>query len=61
MPYTIRRNPKSNTYKVTVTKTGQVVANATTKPAEVIKAIEISKRNQKKPKPKKWINTYINE
>jgi hypothetical protein len=39
MPYTIRRNPKSNTYKVTVTKTGQVVANATTKPAEVIKAI----------------------
>jgi len=53
MPYTIRRNPKSNTYKVTVTKTGQVVANATTKPAEVIKAIEISKRNQKKPKPKK--------
>jgi DNA polymerase IIIc chi subunit len=53
MPYTIKKNPNSNTYKVIVTKTKQIVAYATTKPNEVIKAIEASKHNKKKPKTKK--------
>jgi hypothetical protein len=46
MPYTIRKNRNQPTYKVTITKTGRVVAYATKDPVKLIQAIEINKRKQ---------------
>ena len=47
MPYTIRKNNNKNTYKVTITATGRVVAYATKDPKRLIRAIEVN-RNRKK-------------
>ena len=44
MPYTIRKNNNKDTYKVTITSTGRVVAYATKDPKKLIQAIEINKR-----------------
>ena len=46
MPYTIRKNNNKNTYKVTITATGRVVAYATKDPKKLIQAIEINKRKR---------------
>jgi hypothetical protein len=46
MPYTIRKNKNKNTFKVTVTATGRVVAYATKDPRKLLQAIEISKRSK---------------
>ena len=44
MPYTIRKNRNKNTYKVTITSTGRIVAYETKDPKKLIQAIEINKR-----------------
>jgi hypothetical protein len=46
MPYTIRKNNNKDTYKVTITTTGRVVAYATKDPKKLIQAIEINKRKR---------------
>ena len=47
MPYTIRKNRGQKTYRVTLTKTGRLLARATRKPRALIAAIEISKRRRR--------------
>lgn len=44
MPYTIRKNPNKDTYKVINTKTKEVYAYATKNPKKLIQAIEINKK-----------------
>ena len=46
MPYTIRKNPLQNTYKVTLTNSGKLLAKATKNPQALIAAIEINKRKK---------------
>ena len=46
MPYTITKNKNTNTYKVTITKTGKVVAYNTKNPRAVIAKIEINKKKK---------------
>lgn len=47
MPYTIRKLPNKNLYRVKMEKTGKIVAYATTQPNKVIKAIEANKHRKK--------------
>ena len=46
MPYTIRKLPNKDLYRVRLTSTGQILANSTTldKAKKQIKAIELNKR-----------------
>lgn len=53
MPYKITANKKSNTYKVTNKKTGEVYAYATRNPNALIAVIEIAKIKNAKIKNKK--------
>jgi hypothetical protein len=53
MPYSIIRNKKSDTYKVTNKLTGSVYAYATKNPTKLIQAIEINKIMNNKIKNKK--------
>jgi hypothetical protein len=46
MPYTVKKNRNKNTYKVTVTATGRVVAYATKDPVKLMQAIEINKHKR---------------
>lgn len=47
MPYTIRKLPNQNLYRVKLTKTGKIVAYATAQPQKVIQAIEANKHRKK--------------
>jgi len=53
MPYLVRKNRNSETYKVTNKNTGMVYAYATKQPQKVVAAIEINKLKQAKIKNKK--------
>ena len=46
MPYTVKKNRNKNTYKVTITATGRVVAYATKDPVKLMQAIEINKHKR---------------
>jgi hypothetical protein len=47
MPYTIRKLPGKELYRVKIDKTGKIVAYATAQPQNVIKAIEANKNRKK--------------
>ena len=47
MPFTIRKNKNKDTYKVTVTATGKIIAYATKNPDKLIKAVEANKHKKK--------------
>lgn len=47
MPYTIRKLPGKELYRVKLEKNGKIVAYATQQPQKVIKAIEASKHRKK--------------
>ena len=49
MPYTIRKNRGKDTYKVTVTATGKVLAFGTKRPDSVVRAVEFSKWRRENP------------
>lgn len=53
MPYLVRKNRNSETYKVTNKNTGMVYAYATKNPQKLIQAIEINKVLHAKIKNKK--------
>jgi hypothetical protein len=54
MPYTVRKNRMKNTYKVTITATGRVVAYATKDPKKLMQAIEINKhKNMRKTRKRR--------
>lgn len=48
MPYLVKKNKNSETYKVTNKNTGTVYAYATKSPQKLIAAIEINKIKNKK-------------
>jgi len=52
MPYLVRKNKNSETYKVTNKNTGLVYAYATKSPQKLISAIEINKLKHAKIKKK---------
>jgi hypothetical protein len=53
MPFLVKKNRNSDTYKVTNKKTGQVYAYATRNPTKLVQAIEINKIKNAKIKNKK--------